>query len=111
MECIEMDFRTLSEIWFAENTYDLCFTYQKSLFTLIQHANLKFGERNITEIKPLDIAELVKELAIKNPNTGKPTSRKTLQTLVMTLYRMFDMAIDNDWLIKNPAKKEEQIYS
>lgn len=108
MECIEMDFRTLSEIWFAENTYDLCFTYQKSLFTLIQHANLKFGEQNITEIKPFDIAELVKELAIKNPNTGKPTSRKTLQTLVMTLYRMFDMAIDNDWLIKNPAKKRSK---
>lgn len=106
MDNLYMNFRTLSEIWFDENSYDMCYTYKNSLFSLTQHANRKFGDKNITEIRPLDITDLVKELAIENPNTHKPASKKTLQTLVTTLYRIFDMAIDNDWLIKNPAKNK-----
>lgn len=108
MNEITMDFRTLSEIWFSENEYNQCFTHRRALFTLIQHANRRFGSKNINEIKPLDISELVRELAEKNPNTGKPAAKKTLQTLVSTLYRIFDMAIDNDWLVKNPAKNKNK---
>lgn len=104
-----MDFRTLSEIWFAENEYNQCFTHRRALFTLVEHANRKFGNKNITDIKPIEISELIKELAVKNPNTNKPAAKKTLKTLVSTLYRIFDMAIDNDWIVKNPAKNKNKI--
>lgn len=104
-----MDFRTLAEIWFEQNEQNMCYTYFKALKSLIKYANIQFGSKAITEIKPIEISSLINSLAKKNPHTGKPTAKKSLQTLILTLYRMFDLAIDNDWLIKNPAKNKNKM--
>lgn len=49
---------------------------------------------------------MIFELAQMNPTTKKPTSKKTLKELVHTAYRIFDFAIENDLIIKNPAKNK-----
>lgn len=102
-----MDFRTLSQLWFTESTNGLCYTYANSLRSLLNHINRYLGDLLITEIKPIDIIYMINDLSSnKNPNTGKPMSKKTLKTIVATTSRIFEMAIDNDWAFKNPARNK-----
>ena len=101
-----MDFYTLSQIWFENNSVGYCYPYKIQLQSLIKHMNSFLGNMPITEIKPIDISDMMNSLAKFNPNTKTPMAKQTLRTLITTAYRIFDMAIDNDWLIKNPAKNK-----
>lgn len=99
-----LKFEELSQIWFEQNTVGICYEYATELKSIIKHLNRYFGERNICDIHPVDITTMISELSKNNPNTGKPMSKQMLNVLVKTSYRIFDMAVDNDWIRKNPAK-------
>lgn len=99
-----MNFSTLSQMWYESKSIEYCYSYQIQLKSLIKHMNSFIGDIPITEVKPLDITNMVKSLAIFNPNTKRPMAKQTLRTMITTTYRIFDMAFENDWIVKNPAK-------
>lgn len=99
-----LKFEELSQLWFSQCMVGRCYSYKVELKSIIKHLNRYLGEKNICDILPIDITQMISELAEKNPNTGKPMSKQMLKVLVKTCYRIFDMAVDNDWLNKNPAK-------
>lgn len=101
-----ISFFSLSSLWLEQNTVGLCYSQQRELRSLTNHINRFFGNRYINEIKPCEIANMIITLAKRNPNTNKPMAKKTLRALVNTAYRIFDLAVDNDWLTKNPAKNK-----
>ncbi len=102
MEIINFD--GLAQLWYENYTMGNCYSYNIQLKSLIKHMSNFFGNTAIKEIKPMDITNMINSLSICNPNTNKPMSKQTLRVLLTTAYRIFDMAVDNDLLIKNPAK-------
>ena len=97
-------FRTLSEIWYNNHSVGVSYSYQRDLFFKINHLNRFIGDLPITQIKPYHIDDIIISLAKRNPNTNKPTARKSLQEIAHRANRIFEFAIDNDLIIKNPAK-------
>ena len=76
-----------------DNTY--AETYERTVNNyLIPH----FGERDIKDIKPIDIQTFINEMAQK-------FSDSTLSKIQLCLNGMFDIAADNGLIQKNPAKK------
>lgn len=108
MDKVVMDFRTLADIWYSQNTAGLGYLYTNSLRSFINHASNHFGSKDISDIKPLDISQLINDIAKKNPHTKRATAKETLEKLAKTLKRIFEMAVDNDWIYKNPAKNAEK---
>lgn len=75
------------------NTYSE--TYERTVNNyLIPH----FGERDIKDIKPIDIQTFMNDMAQK-------FSDSTLSKIQLCLNGMFDIAADNGLIQKNPAKK------
>lgn len=58
---------------------------------------------SITKITTFDIQAIINSLNIKNPNTKKPTSKKTLKTIIGTISQIFSLAIENRVIDYNPA--------
>lgn len=58
----------------------------------------------ISKIMPIDIQEVIDDLAKFNPYTGKPTAKKTLMDVKSAASQVFDLAIRNRVLVFNPAK-------
>ena len=101
-------FEELSMKWLETATIGVSYSWEKALKSMVGHLNDHFKGVTIDAIKPADMALLIKDLSKKNPNTNKPASKKTLKTLNQTAYRIFDYAIENDYLSKNPAEKSQK---
>lgn len=50
-----------------------------------------------------DFQTIINSYAVKNPHTGKPTSKKTLRDFRLTARQVFDFAIENRILDYNPV--------
>lgn len=99
-------FRTYAQKWYYEAIAGVCYVQSRSLQNAINNLNLFIGNKLIGDVKPADITNIITSLARKNPHTGKPTSKRTLQHIVKTAFRIFDAAIDDDLIVKNPAKNK-----
>lgn len=99
-----LKFNELSELWFSKSTNDICYSYKIELKALIKHMNNHLGEKHIHEIYPIDITNMVISLSNNNPNTDKPMAKQTLSTLIKTAGRIFEFAIDNGLIDKNPVR-------
>lgn len=70
----------------------------------LNHIYTFIGEKNLHEIKPLNVDDMLTKLAIENPNTRKPMAKKTLKDIKNTTSAVFEMAIENDVICKNVAR-------
>ena len=70
-----------------------------------KHFYEAIGEIPINEITRNDIQNVIDNLYVRNPNTGKPAAKKTLQDIKGTASKVFEYAIDCEVINKNPAKK------
>ena len=104
----EMNFSQIAEIWLKKMETKVAYSWYNSLKSQIEHGNRYIGSKTIIEIKPYDIDIIINDLAKHNPNTHKPASKKYLQSLVGTLQRIFDFAIENELTYKNPAKGKKK---
>ncbi len=103
-----MTFVELADMWYLQKLSEgLCYAYQKELQNSINHLNAFISDRCIDEIKPLDIDRIIISRANFNPNTHKGMSKKCLKDLLNTAKAIFDFAIDNDFIIKNPARNRK----
>lgn len=101
-------FCQLSEIWLDKMEAKVTYNWFNSLKNQIKHCNKYIGDKKIFEIKPYDIDIIINSLAKFNSNTHKPASKKYLQSLVNTLQRIFEFAIENELIYRNPAKGKKK---
>ena len=85
-------------------TLGVTYTYKSNLESYVKHLNNAFGNQLVVNIKPYDIDVLIQQLYICNPNTNKPSSKKLLGNIINCAVRIFDFAIENEVMYKNPAK-------
>lgn len=104
----EMKFCGLSMIWLKKAKTGVCYTYQRNLDSYVHHLNNFLSDKKIRDIKPYDIDIIIHKLAINNPNTNKPASKKFLNNLISCAQRIFDFAIENELIYKNPAKNKKK---
>lgn len=71
----------------------------------LKHFYNTIGDIPLNEITREDIQDVIDSLFEMNPNTGKPTAKKTLTDIKGVAVKVFDFAIDNEAINKNPAKK------
>lgn len=64
-----------------------------------------FSRLKISEVLPMNIQQVVNELFIQNPYTGKPTAKRTLLSYINILRNIFDFAIDNRVIDFNPVSR------
>ena len=70
----------------------------------IKHLKAAFGGMDITKIRPANLQDVLIDLSINNPNTGKPMVKKTLSGLKSTALQIFQLAVDNRVMDFNPAR-------
>lgn len=101
-------FTEVKELWIKNAVIGVSYPWAKELISLSNHFDRALGDKYITEIKPDDIDSLIKELSKKNPNTNKPASKRLLKLVADTARRIFEYAVDNGYIEKNPARKSKK---
>ena len=104
----EIKFKELSNEWLKNATLGVTYTYQVNLCSYVNHLNRAFGEKLVYEIKPNDIDKIIRELYNCNPNTHRPASKKFLKNIISCATRIFDFAVENEIIYKNPAKHKKK---
>lgn len=102
-------FKELSQRWLSVSSLGKTYTYQQNLQSYINHLNNGIGECKVSDVKPAHIDEIIRQLYIENPNTKKPTSKKVLKNIVDCATRIFDYAIENELIYKNPARNKKKV--
>lgn len=104
----DIKFAELSKIWLYENNLYVSWSWQQQQQRYINQLGRFIGQKQVRDITPIDVDEIILSYSQKNPNTGKPMAKKTLQGLINTLIRIFDFAIENDIIFKNPANGKKK---
>lgn len=96
-------FETWAKRWLATKERKLSIArYEKYKYCIeTQLASLKLAQ--ISKICAYDVQDIINDLAKENPNTGKPSSEKTLKDIVSVVRQIFNMAIKNRVVEFNPA--------
>lgn len=101
-------FFELSNLWLNKSTKGVCYTYGRALESNVNHLNHYLYGKKVKDVKPYDIDFILQSLATYNPNTKKPSSKKFLTQLINTAKRIFDFAVENEIIYKNPAKDKKK---
>ena len=104
----DMYFSQLAAIWLEIMEPKVTYTWHNNLKNYVKQSNVYIGNKKISEIKPYNIDIIIENLAKKNPNTSKPASKKYLKSLIDCLKRIFDFAVENELIYKNPAKGKKK---
>lgn len=86
----ELKYPSISDSW--KNVYKGC---------LDKLSPLNYAP--ISKLRPADFQKIINELARKNPNTGKPASRRMLDAVKGVAVQICQFAIDNRIMDYNPA--------
>ena len=100
-------FKYWGEYWLEKKKNKVCYSQYRNLQCYLHHLYDFIGDIPIRDIKPDNIDTLLDALTEKNPNTQKPASWQYLIDLRNAASGVFESAIDNDILVKNPARKRE----
>lgn len=106
-------FEEISNLWLENESYSKNYTYSKELRSSVKHLNRYFGNKVAQSIKGLDVEQYIRYCyETKNPNNDKPYSKRLLNDIISTGYRIFEFALDNELIdnIRNPfAGKKKKI--
>ncbi len=100
-------FQYWGEYWFTKKRNKVSYSQMRNLQCYLNHLYKYIGDKPINKIKPDDVDYLLDELTEKNPNTQKPSSHQYLVDIRSTASNVFEAAIDNDIIFKNPARGRE----
>lgn len=101
-------FYEVAEEWLDIATIGVSFTWKKQLGSNVSHLNKHIGQKCITEITSFDIEAIIKKLYTYNPNTKKPASKRLLKAISQTASRIFEYAIEKNYITRNPAAKSSK---
>jgi len=89
--------------WLPLKTLEVGRSQEETYTSRVNYLSKFLKDTPIQKIKHIDLQEIINSLAVKNPNTGKPTSKRLLQTTKSTLFQIFELAILNRVLDFNPV--------
>lgn len=92
-----------AERWIKLKSIDISKSQAKVYRSCIKHLSEEIGDMPLYKISSLDIQLVVNKLALHNPNTHKPASKKMLKTIHGTASQIFRLALDNRVLEYNPC--------
>ena len=92
-----------ARLWLNFKKTEVSQSHFSGLVSLCKHLEPIAG-KSITDIVPWDIKVLLSDLALHNPNTGKPASKKLLQDIKSVISQIYTEAIDNRVVEFNPAQ-------
>lgn len=109
MELIILDenssFSEWANKWKTRKIVGISKAYQTAVNSQVNYLTNFFGDISINRIKPMHIDELISKLAIENPKTHRPSSKKLLKEVKNTAVNIFEYAADNSDYDRNPALK------
>ncbi len=85
----------------------VCASQLRSLNCYLKQSYSFFGDLPINKVTIDDIDNMLDSLTSYNPNTKKPASHQYLIDVRNTAACVFDLAVENDKITKNPARKRE----
>ncbi len=87
---------TFSEIgqkWLKTKEITVCHSQVVQYKTCLNHLNRYIGDKDIRKLVPNDLQEIIDRFARMNPNTGKPSSHRTLIAIKSTALQVANYAI------------------
>lgn len=103
MKMSQMKFHEVADCWLQNAIIGLSYSWKTQIISTVKHLNRSIGDKQIDEIKPMDIERLIKSLSVMNPNTKKPASKRLLKAVSNTANQIYVFAIENEITNKNPA--------
>lgn len=97
------NFKKWKERWLKYKKSEVSVSHYNVLVSTSKHTE-SLDLKKIVDIVPWDIKDLLSDLAKKNPNTGKPASKKLLTDVKSIISQIFAEAIDNRVIDYNPAQ-------
>ncbi len=92
-----------AELWAKKKKVGMKYTYIRSINSFLNHLHPIY-EIPVRKVKAIDIESIITELAVYNPNTKKPSSKKLLKNVKYAASSIIEFAIKNcDTLYRNPA--------
>lgn len=75
----------------SDSQYNL-YKYRISVFTDA------LGNQSINKIKPVDLQSVIDDVAINNPTTNKPSSKKTVSNYIVTVKKLYQFLTSNRYI-------------
>ena len=98
-------FNEVAEQWFHTASVGVSFGWKNQLSSNVKHLNRYLATREIDDITLYDIEYIIKDLFNCNPNTNRPASKRLLKAVSQTANQIFDFAVENNYIVRNPALK------
>lgn len=92
-----------AEFWMVSKVLDIGNSQKLQYQRCVDRYNEAFGSAAISDIKTYDIQLIINDMAVRNTNTGKPSSKKLLSMMKYTAQQIFRFAINNRVIDYNPA--------
>lgn len=99
----ENTFSVWAEHWLKTKKTQVGNSQYTHYVTYVNYLNNYIGDTPVKDIRLIHIQTVINDLYEKNPNTGKPSSKKTLKEIRSTAKQIFEFAIDNKVLDYNPT--------
>lgn len=96
-------FGTWCERWLKCKKAEVSAGHYGNLVSTAKHLE-PLSHRPLSDIRLFDISDIINNLAVRNPNTGKPASKKLLTDIKSVAVQVFNLAIDNRIADYNPAQ-------
>lgn len=90
------------DIFLESKKLDVSNSQYLSYKSYVKHLS-PISETPIAKVKASDLQQIINQLAVENPNTHKPTAKKTLNDIKITASQIFNLAIDSRVMEYNPA--------
>lgn len=101
----EDTFSVWAEYWLKMKKTQVGNSQYGHYVTYVNYLKDYIGDTPVKDIRLLHIQTIINDLYEKNPNTGKPSSKKTLKEIRSTAKQIFEFAIDNKVLDYNPTDR------
>lgn len=94
-------FEAWAERWYTIKKRDIGHAQQDAYRGYLSHIYRYVGKMSLKDIKLADLQLCITELAERNPTTGKPTAKRTLNGIKQTMAQVFRFCIENGIIEKN----------
>lgn len=95
-------FAKWKDIFLESKKLDVSNSQYQSYQSYVKHLS-PLDDMPISKIKASDLQQIINKLAVNNPNTHKPTAKKTLNDIKITASQIFNLAIYSRVMEYNPA--------
>ncbi|MBQ6163330.1 MAG: site-specific integrase [Clostridia bacterium] len=96
-------FARWAELWLRQKSVGVGHSQRQNYERSVKKLNAAFGSVPIRDVKQMYIQDVINQLYICNPETGKPASKRLLQLVKQTAQQIFRFAINNRAVEYNPA--------